>query len=164
VFPARESGEPRAQSIRDIGIVNALHPRAVVFSQTVEDALRATLYVASQQGKVVRVAQIARQVRASRAYLAKILSQLAAAGVLESTRGPHGGFRLAASPETLTLAGIAGVFDSDAPRRCLLGLGVCGRVTRCAVHERWTPVSRTVDAFLVNTTVSDLLLPNSTLA
>lgn len=137
-----------------------------MFSQTVEDALRAILYVAGQQGRAVRVAQIAKQVRASRTYLAKILSQLAAEGILESTRGPNGGFRLAAAPDSLSLTRVVSVFDRPAspPRRCLLGHGICGEVPGCTAHERWAPVARTIDNFFAGTTVSDLLRVSPTLS
>lgn len=130
-----------------------------MFSQTVEDALRAILYISSHAGRPVRVPQIAKQVRASPTYLAKVLSQLVAAGILESTRGPLGGFRLRVSPDALSLARVVAVFDGPAapPRRCLLGHGVCGQVTGCTAHERWAPVAKTIDAFFADTTVSDLL-------
>jgi len=140
-------------------------PRAV-FSQTVEDAIRALLYIAGQRGKPVRVAQVARQVRASRTYLAKILSQLAAAEILDSTRGPNGGFRLLAAPDTLSLTRVAAVFDCPPSRRrrCLLGLGVCGSVPDCSAHEGWAPVATTIDGFFAGTTVSDLLRSTPTLS
>lgn len=130
-----------------------------MFSQTVEDALRAILYIAGQDGRPVRVAQIARQVRASPTYLAKVLSQLVAAGILESMRGPLGGFRLRVSTDALSLTAVAAVFDGPAaqPRRCLLGHGVCGKVPGCTAHERWAPVAKTIDGFFADTTVSDLL-------
>jgi Rrf2 family iron-sulfur cluster assembly transcriptional regulator len=129
-----------------------------VFSQSVEDALRAILYIAGHAGRPVRVARIATQVRASPTYLAKVLSQLVAAGILESIRGPRGGFRLGASPDAVSLARVAAVFGPDAqPRRCLLGHGVCGKVPGCAAHERWAPVAKSIDGFFADTTVSDLL-------
>ena len=137
-----------------------------MFSQTVEDALRAILYIAAQRGRAVRVSQIAEQVNASPTYLAKILSQLASDGILASTRGPSGGFRLRIAPESLSLTRVAAVFDGRAasPRRCLLGHGVCGQVPGCSAHERWAPVARSIDHFFAGTTVSDLLRPTPPLS
>ncbi len=51
----------------------------------------------------VRAADIAKKYKLPKAYTAKILSQLAANGLLHSDRGPRGGYRLIKSPEKLTL-------------------------------------------------------------
>lgn len=128
-----------------------------MLSHTAEHALRAVLYIATSEDRRARVSSIAVAVQAPRSYLAKILSQLAAAGILESTRGPGGGFRLAMEPEELALSRISAVFNTGEPRRCLLGRGICGAVPDCPVHGRWAPVAGVIDAFFAHTTVSDLL-------
>lgn len=53
--------------------------------------------------KGIRAGDIAERHRLPRAYVAKILSQLASAGILRSNRGPRGGFRLDQSPDTISL-------------------------------------------------------------
>ncbi|MFO0973395.1 MAG: Rrf2 family transcriptional regulator [Phycisphaerae bacterium] len=52
---------------------------------------------------------IAEKYKLPNAYCAKVLSQLARAGVLRSDRGPHGGFRLNRPADKITLYDI---FDS----------------------------------------------------
>jgi len=54
-------------------------------------------------GKGVRAADIAEKHSLPKAYAAKILSQLANAGILHSDRGPKGGFRLNQSPQSISL-------------------------------------------------------------
>lgn len=51
----------------------------------------------------IRAGDIAEKHNLPKAYAAKILSQLANAGILHSDRGPRGGFRLKRSPETISL-------------------------------------------------------------
>ncbi len=51
----------------------------------------------------VRAADIARKYKLPKAYTAKILSQLAANGLLHSDRGPRGGYRLIKNSDKLTL-------------------------------------------------------------
>ena len=128
-----------------------------MLSQSVEGALRAVLYLAARPGRYVPVAEVAGAVHASRSYLAKVLGQLATSGILISSRGTTGGFQIAASPDTLTLAHIAAAIDGDEPRRCLLGTGVCGEVPGCPAHQRWAPVAHAMDGFFADTTVADLL-------
>ena len=128
-----------------------------MLSHTIEYALRATLYIGQQQPRAVRLQEVADAAAAPPRYLAKILGQLAREGVLQSTRGPNGGFRLAKNRETATLSDIVEVFERSEPRRCLLGHGTCGSNPHCAVHERWAPIARPMGEFFDRTTIADLL-------
>lgn len=128
-----------------------------MFSQTVEYALRAFLYIARQSPDTVRLREVAIAASAPPRYLAKLLADLARAGLLESTRGPNGGYRIAERKQPASLADVASVFDSVQPRRCLLGHGICGQNPECTVHERWAPIAASMNEFLAHTTVADLV-------
>lgn len=128
-----------------------------MFSQTVEYALRAFLYIARQSPRMVRLRDVASEVEAPPRYLAKLLADLARERYLISTRGPNGGYRLAPRDTPASLADIAAVFDPVTQRRCLLGHGICGTNPDCAVHDRWAPIAHAMHEFLDHTTVSDLV-------
>ena len=128
-----------------------------MLSQTVEYALRATLFVARSHPKSLPVTNIAEAVEAPRGYLAKILGELARYGVLESSRGPGGGFRLSKDPDRLALADVVQAIEGITPRRCLLGHGLCGNNPSCTAHTRWSPIANEMDAFFGKTTLADLL-------
>jgi Rrf2 family protein len=128
-----------------------------VLSQTAEYALRATLFIAGRSPDIVRIPEIAGAIHAPPRYLSKILGQLAREGILDSTRGPSGGFRLAAPHERATLASIISVFEEPRRRRCLLGDGLCGQNPGCAVHEKWAPIAQSSADFFAHTTLGDLL-------
>ena len=128
-----------------------------MLSQTVEYALRATLFVAQSHPQPLPVGDIADAVDAPPGYLAKILGQLARAGILESSRGPGGGFRIATHPNALMLADIVQAIDGAEERRCLLGNGRCGENPSCTAHARWAPIANQMDAFFGKTTLADLL-------
>jgi len=110
-----------------------------VLSHTAEYALRTVLYIAEHgDAGPVRVHQIAAALRIPRNYLSKTLHRLAQAGILTSSRGKGGGFKLAMPAERLHLIGVVGLFDEiGAGRRCLLGRPVCSDRTACRAHERW---------------------------
>jgi Rrf2 family protein len=129
-----------------------------MLSQTVEYALRATLFVARNHPDAVPLAAIAEGAEAPRGYLAKILSELARAGILESSRGPGGGFRIATHPNALALADIVRAIDGTTERRCLLGHGGCGDNPQCTAHARWAPIANEMDVFFGKTTLADLLV------
>ena len=135
-----------------------------MFSQTVEYALRAFLYIARKSPETVRLREVADASVAPPRYLAKLLADLARAGFLDSTRGPSGGYRLAKRDHPATLAEVASVFEPLEQRRCLLGHGICGQCPQCSVHERWAPIAHDIDEFFEHTTARDLVRdasPNS---
>jgi Rrf2 family iron-sulfur cluster assembly transcriptional regulator len=128
-----------------------------MLSHTVEYALRATLFVARNHPNGLPVADIADAVEAPRGYLAKVLSDLARQGILESSRGPGGGFRIATHPNAVMLADVVRAIDGAEERRCLLGHGRCGDNPDCTAHTRWAPIANQMDAFFGKTTLADLL-------
>lgn len=130
-----------------------------MLSGTAEYALRAVLYLAEHAGRrSVSVGEVADALRLPPNYLSKILHQLGRTGVLVSTRGKHGGFRLARPPAEISLRAIVTRFDRVAVgRTCLLGRAQCSDRTACAVHWRWRSLAEEVSTFFRDTTVADLL-------
>src|SRR5437879_4000071 len=118
-----------------------------MLSQTVEYALRATLYIGREPETAMRVNEVADAIDAPRNYLAKILGQLARAGILDSTRGPAGGFRLGPRGGDVALSEIVAVFEATEQRRCLLGTGICGQNPSCTAHAAWAPIAKSMDGF-----------------
>lgn len=135
-----------------------------MLSQTSEYALRAILHLSREGGSdPVRVDDVAEALQVPRNYLSKILHVLAREGILESTRGPHGGFRLARPAEGLSLAEVVAHFQPDllAPgERCLLGRPRCLDSDPCAAHDTWKEISESIRSFFLETTVEDLAPPD----
>jgi len=130
-----------------------------MLSQTAEYALRTVLYLAAApQDSLHRVSEIAEQLGVPRNYLSKTLHLLARAGVLTSTRGKHGGFRLTKPAAELSLAEVVAPFDGPTGARiCLLGRAACSDSDPCPAHGRWKSVSNEVSTFFRETMVGDLL-------
>ena len=63
----------------------------LMFSQTVEYALRAVVHLATKTPEAQTTDQIAQATRVPRAYLSKVLQGLARGGIVQSTRGLGGG-------------------------------------------------------------------------
>ncbi len=127
-------------------------------SRTAEHAVRAILHLAINGPEPVKAATIARELGAPANYMSKTLHALASAGVVDSRRGPTGGFRLAEDPEELTLARIIEVVDDPAPKdACLVSSARCSERTPCHLHARWKVVSNQVWNPLRSTTIADLL-------
>ena len=131
----------------------------MLLSQTGKYAVRAAIHLAQNEAEGPRrVAVIAAQLEIPRNYLSKILHQLARAGILESERGPRGGFRLTVPPEALTLAQIVESVDSGLlGQRCLLGRPECTDRDPCPAHGQWKRLAREIESFLTDTTLADLM-------
>ena len=130
----------------------------MILSQTAVYALKAVMHLAEHRGEdPVRVDDIAQALGVPRNYLSKILHVLAREGLLQSTRGPRGGFVLIADPAETFLADIIGHFDDiTAASGCLLGQARCSDENPCAAHAKWRDLSASVRAFLAQTKLEDL--------
>lgn len=129
-----------------------------MLSQTAEYALRAVLHIARfGEERPVAVGDIAQALDVPRNYLSKTLHQLSRAGVVTSTFGPGGGFRLAEPADRMTLDTIIAPFDTAAERHCLLGQARCRDSDPCAAHGRWKDIAEQIEQFFATTTVADLL-------
>ena len=130
-----------------------------MLSHTSDYALRAALLLARHHGRrPLRAEEIADAIGAPRNYLAKTLNALAKAGIVNSARGPMGGFTLAAAPAELTLARVIDCFDEPRPQtRCMLGAAPCDRAHPCAAHHHWTTITAARREPLATTTLADML-------
>lgn len=130
----------------------------LMIPQTAEYALRAVSYIAEHEAAgPVPVSMVARALEAPQNYLSKTLHELGRAGVLRSTRGVRGGYRLGAPPGEIRLSDIVEPYLSDAPRRCIMGHERCQDEAPCGAHRRWRELNELGRAFFADLTLGDLL-------
>jgi Rrf2 family protein len=128
-----------------------------VLSQTSEYALRALTYLASEPETPRTGQAIARKTQVPPGYLAKVLQQLAKAGLVRSQRGVGGGFVLARPPgETSILAVLNAVDPIRRIDRCPLSLPEHARAL-CALHRRLDDAFGAVEASFRDSTIGDLV-------
>jgi Rrf2 family protein len=128
-----------------------------VITRTSAYALEAAIFIAARNGERVTAAELADELAVPANYLSKILNRMARARILESGRGPRGGFRLGREPSSIAIEDVVGLFeDVSGSRRCLLGRGKCTDATGCAMHDRWKKVSGPLFDLLQNTTLASL--------
>jgi Rrf2 family protein len=78
-------------------------------------ALYSVLEFASQPERHIAAAEIAEKYGVSSHHLAKVLAELARAGLVESVRGAGGGYRFAGNARRLTLMDIIQMFEDFTP-------------------------------------------------
>jgi Rrf2 family protein len=85
-----------------------------ILSRKTQYAIRALLCLASNEqkgGNCLGVRQIAVQTGVPKKWLGCIFMELRSAGIILSTRGKHGGYRLQHKPENISLARILSVTE-----------------------------------------------------
>lgn len=125
-------------------------------TRTTRYAIRAVVELARHEGDRVAAETLSRQLELPENYLSKTLHVLAGEGVLDSSRGPGGGYRLAVPADELPLMRVVEAFETlDASRECVLGREECSEADPCPVHEDWKEVAGPVASFFRRTTVGE---------
>ncbi len=90
-------------------------------------------------------------------YLAKVLKRLRKMGLLESLRGPRGGFRLLRPLHQIALVEVVSAMDGNpVSRSCPLGQHACRLTAPCPFCKLWAPAFRRLLAALAQVSVGDL--------
>ncbi|QYE35530.1 MULTISPECIES: SUF system Fe-S cluster assembly regulator [Sphingosinicellaceae] len=93
--------------------------------------------------------------------VAKVMGLLKRAGLLASSRGVAGGFRLARETAAISVADIVEAVDGPiALTNCQHGeVSACALEGSCAVRPHWRPINVAVRAALAAVTLADLAGP-----
>lgn len=122
-------------------------------------AVRAVLYLANI-GPETRAAtsQIAHEQQIPPSFLAKIVSQLSVAGLLQTSRGARGGVSLARSPENISLLEVVEAIDGPILlNECVAGNGVCNFGDDCPMRPIWCETQEELITRLKTTTFDSFI-------
>ena len=117
-------------------------------------AVRAVLYL-SQLGSDQRAAtsQIAQEQQIPPSFLAKIVSQLSVAGLLQTSRGARGGVSLARTPDQISVLEVVEAIDGPILlNECVASNGVCQFGDSCQMRPLWCDAQADLVERLRNTT------------
>lgn len=102
-------------------------------------ALRAILYLARRyDDKTERAptSQIAEEQEIPPSFLAKIISQLSIAGLINTSRGAHGGVKLARNPKDISLLDVVEAIDGPITlNECVADPSECAFGDNCPIHK-----------------------------
>lgn len=105
----------------------------------------------------VTLAEIARRQGISLSYLEQLFARLRRSGLVDSVRGPGGGYNLANSPEDTTVADIIVAINENIDARRCGGKVNCNGDERCLTHELWEQLSDRIYSFLKGISLADLV-------
>ena len=109
----------------------------------------------------VALADIAKRQSISQTYLEQLFSKLKRHGLVSSSRGPRGGYRLALETEEISIAKIIYSVDEKIDIARCRGKQNCQKGKRCLTHDLWMELNMHVSGFLNGITISDLINRNN---
>lgn len=131
-----------------------------MFSKACEYAIKATIFIAikSCEDKRVNTKEISQEINSPTAFTAKILQALARHKVIDSVKGPHGGFQIKKSQiSAIKLSQIVNAIDGDKIyNSCGLGLQTCDENHPCPVHDKFKIIRAELKEMLENTSLEQL--------
>jgi Rrf2 family protein len=128
-----------------------------MLSITSQYALRALSHLARQSGKAVLGRDLAQSVQIPANYLSKVLLTLRNAGLVDTTRGSGGGYRLRRPANDIHLIEVVELFEevSRTKPSCFLGrTRSCSEATPCTAHSTWKGLQAAYLKFLASTPLS----------
>lgn len=132
----------------------------MIFSKSFGYALRGLLYVALvHPGKdKVQLDEIAEKLSVPRHFLGKVMKNLVKAGILDSLKGPYGGFSLNQhSLQTTLLRLVEATGEMEEFSSCSLRLRKCNAKNPCPLHLQVAALREEWHQLLASTRVEDLL-------
>ena len=123
-------------------------------------ALRMLLDLAvNSDGNHIALKDIAKRQAISKKYLEQIVPTLHKAGILETTRGFQGGYKLAVEPKDCIIGKVLRLTEGNlAPVSCLQDdVNQCKRAGECVTLHVWEGLQKVIFDYLDNITLQDLL-------
>ena len=129
----------------------------MIYSKACEYGIRALTHLARQPDQLSVVREVSDAEGIPHYFLGKILQTMAKEGLVLSTKGPGGGFKLAQPAETVTLYDIKAAIDGvDDLHECAVGLEQCNDQMPCPLHDTFAPLRQDIKAYLQETTLATM--------
>ena len=135
-----------------------------MLSNSCRYGIRAVMYLASRPSgeKMTGITTISKDLNLPTPFLAKILQQLAKHKILNSLKGPHGGFSLLKDPKEITLLDIVRTIDGDDIfNNCIIHNSTCRYVSErkesCALHDDYSVIRKDLMKLFRSSTIYDLV-------
>lgn len=131
-----------------------------MFSKACEYAIKATVYIINQSlnSHKTSLKEVASAIDSPEAYTSKILQQLSKNNIIQSDKGPTGGFSIDKNKALeIKLSTIVSIIDGDSIYQgCGLGFHKCNESKPCVIHHKFKAIRNDLKEMLENTLLVDL--------
>lgn len=105
----------------------------------------------------VPLADISQRQGISLSYLEQLFARLRKEGLVDSARGPGGGYRLSRAASEITVVQVISAIDETVEATRCGGLANCQGGEPCLTHELWSDLSRQIYDFLSGINLAQLV-------
>jgi Rrf2 family protein len=130
-----------------------------MFSKACEYAIRAVIFIVAHgsNGKKVGIKDLCHKIGAPEHFTAKIMQTITRHGIVQSTKGPNGGFYIEEGAASIRLIDIVNAIDGDKIfTGCGLGLKQCSEINPCPIHHQFKSIRTDLQKMLEETKVEEL--------
>lgn len=116
------------------------------------------LAMAGAGARPVALAEIAARQQISLPYLEQLFARLRRRGLVDSVRGPGGGYLLARPAGQMSVAEVVHAVDEPlrATRCAAREAGCMKGGARCATHDLWAEMGRQIEGYLASVSLEDV--------
>ncbi|MEK8020216.1 MAG: Fe-S cluster assembly transcriptional regulator IscR [Candidatus Parabeggiatoa sp.] len=114
------------------------------------------LAINQDQGPIT-LSDISQRQGISLSYLEQLFSRLRKKGLVDSTRGPGGGYRLSRPAKSIAIAEVIVAVDEAVDATRCKGQKNCHDSRACLTHQLWTDLSEQIREFLNGITLAQVL-------
>jgi len=105
----------------------------------------------------ITLADISDRQGISLSYLEQLFANLRRQGLVSSSRGPGGGYRLSRSADEVTVLDVVSAVDEKVDATRCEGKGNCDNGEQCLSHEIWQSLSDQIRLYLSNITLGQVV-------
>jgi Rrf2 family protein len=133
-----------------------------MLSYTCKTAIKAVIYLASkfESEENAGIKEIAKYINASEHTIGKLLQTLVKQGIINSMKGPSGGFYITREQRKQPIIHIIRAIDGKQLfKECGLGLSKCSSAHPCPIHDAYREARDLMEKVFNNNKISDLCDP-----
>ena len=130
-----------------------------MLSLTCKASIKAVVYIGSKQpnGEKSSIKEIAEFINENEHTVGKLLQKLVKENIVNSVKGPNGGFYMTAHQRNLQIIEIVKAIDGkDVFEKCGLGLSQCSETRPCPIHNDFKPVRELFMQMCTEKNINDL--------
>ena len=121
-------------------------------------AVTAMLDLALNENKgPITLSDISKRQEISLSYLEQLFSKLRKNGLVDSARGPGGGYKISRESNQIFVAEIIAAVDETVDATRCKGKGNCKNDERCITHDLWCDLSEQIFIFLSEISLAKLV-------
>ena len=125
-------------------------------------AVTAMLDIASHNtGSPISLPEISHRQNISLSYLEQLFSRLKKSGLVDSIKGPGGGYKLSKDANEIVISEVIQAVDEDLETTACNGKSNCHNNHQCISHNLWQDLGNEINNFLSDITLQQVIAKNN---